>query len=113
MKKLIIVLVIVLGFGSLARGEPPVREVEVVNVPLNVNIQNQPVNVNVVKESQSYEYVVLRVENSDAWGAVEDFQTTLNTYASEGWELVSFAYKGITEYSPSYEYHAIMRMPKQ
>lgn len=49
MKACIIILVIVFGFMSFAWGDPPVRQVEVVNDYLKVDV-SQPVDVNVIGE---------------------------------------------------------------
>jgi hypothetical protein len=107
MKSSVVALIVILGLASLVWGQPPPFS------PLQVEVMNQPLDVKVAEESQSYEYVVFRIENRNASGAVEDFQEALNTYDSEGWEFVSFAYKGITEYSPSYEFIGVARRSNQ
>ena len=91
MKKFAIALIVLFGLVSLAWGEPPVRQVEVVN-DLFVNIQDQPVDVNVIDQSHEYEYKVFRLESVQADEAMQNFQAELNANAIEGWELVSFSH---------------------
>ena len=91
MKNLIMVTVILFGIVSLAWGEPPVKQVEVVNDPF-VYIQDQPVDVNVIDQSDEYEYKVFRIEDGSVTNAVVIFETALNDNAILGWGLVSFSY---------------------
>ena len=117
MKKLIIILIILFASLSLAWAEgnqhvKKVEKVEVVNESLDVNIQSQPVDVNLVNQSSDYEYTVFRIEGGSVTGALGDFQAQINTYASEGWELVSFSYQQTP--SPTYHiYVGIMKRPTE
>jgi hypothetical protein len=113
MKKLALVLVVLFGLASFAWGKPPVKQVEVVEVvndPLNVNIQNQPVNVSVVTQSSEYEYTVLRIEKGFPWEAVQGFQEELNSKAIEGWELVNSNYVPMP--GNTHTCFRVMRRPK-
>ena len=124
MKRILMVLVIIFGFASLACGEAPVRKVQVVNDPLNVDVQNQPLEVNVSYESQplaievvsqaeplevivvdqpsptTYKYIVIERNAASA------FEDAVNTKAALGGELKFFLFRpegGI--------YLGVVRMP--
>jgi hypothetical protein len=107
MKKVALVLVVLFGLVSLAWGEPPLKQVEVVNDLLNVNIQNQPVNVNIVNPSSQYEYKVFRLETGFPAEGVTNFQEQLNLNVSEGWEFVAFSYQQTI--APTHVFVAVMR----
>jgi phosphosulfolactate synthase (CoM biosynthesis protein A) len=83
MKWRLIVLVLMLGFTSIAWGGPSVRQVEVVNEYLDIG---QPVDVNVVNYpgSVQHQYVVVRASSDSA------FEDALNQQSALGFELVSF-----------------------
>jgi hypothetical protein len=92
-----LLLLLLAIFAIPTHADPLAKEVEVVNssdnaVPVqgSVDVTNTPLDVNLVQESQSYEYVVLRYENLDAGQATASFQSGLNSYASDGWEFVSW-----------------------
>jgi len=126
-------LLVMAVFVVTAYADPLPKEVEVVNAPENpvpiqgsvdvtnqvsitggVEVTNTPLDVNLVQESQSYEYVVLRYENFDAAQATASFQSGLNSYASDGWEFVSwwhFVPVADTIGVGKWLYIAIMRRP--
>ena len=128
-----IVLLAIAVFVVPAYADPPVKQVEVVNAPDaavpvqgdvqvtnqvavtgGVEVTNTPLNVNLVNSSESYEYAVLRYENFDPGSATANFQEGLNTYASEGWEFVSwwhFVPVADTGGVGKWLYIAIMRRP--
>ena len=106
MKRLLMVFVVMLGFVSFAWGDPPVKQVEVMNPYLNADIINQPVNVNVVNQSDTvcYEYHGIQKSNLlECLGQLND------DWAKDGWELVYFY--SITV--PPYYYTAIIRRPTE
>jgi hypothetical protein len=109
MKSSVIALVVMFGLASLVWAQPPQFS------PLQVEVMNQPLDVNVAQESQSYEYVVLYYENFDPGLAAGKFQEGLNTYASEGWEFVSWWYfvpVADSGGTGKHQYVAIMRRPQ-
>jgi hypothetical protein len=137
MKKYLIILVVMLGFVSLAWGGPSVRQVEVVNPSLNVNVENpslnvnvgnQPVNTNVmnwpdtldvnivqspldvrvVNQPEPVQYEYFVFETQN----VPDFQNVLDEKVLEGYELSFFtAYVSVGVYTTQH-YIGIMRRPE-
>jgi hypothetical protein len=127
MKKLLIISVVILAFPTLAWGEPPVRQVEVVNEYLNVNVENPTLDVNllnhpvatnvmnwpdvqdvrVINQSEfvQYEYFLL-----DTWDA-SDFQAQLNAKAADGYELNFFTSYAVGGGIYDKHYVGVMRRP--
>lgn len=96
MKRLLIILVVMLSFVSLAWGRPKVNQIEIINGSLNVNIESQPVQ---------YEYYVFETQNVTA------FQNVLNGKALESYELNFFTgYSTVGVYTTQL-YIGIMRRP--
>jgi len=86
---------------------PVPEQVEIVNAPEN------PVPV-AMAESPDFEHKVFRIESGSATEAMENFQTEINTYASEGWEFVTFSYQEANWPGPVYYiYVGIMKKPIQ
>ena len=112
MKKYLIILVVTLSFGSFAWGEPPVRQVEVVNWP-----DTQDVNI-VQSPPVQYEYYVfegegeqmLNINNLLSPGQyMDDIRNLLNDKSAEGFELNFFT---VTRgHGPPHHYVIIMRRP--